>query len=189
MLNVLTETIGNREISTILPVYSSAPCSPQWFAVYMRANHEKRVASYLEGRGIPHFLPLYPSVRRWNDRRVLLDLPLFPGYLFVHLALPSRLQVLEAPGVVRLVGFDGQPYPLPERDIESLRAAMRGSLRFAPHPYLTAGSRVRLVRGPLAGMQGLLLRRKNVYRVVLSLDLIARAAAVEVDAADLERIP
>jgi len=170
------------------PTHCRAHGDPQWFALYTCSNHEKRVAAQLEARRIEHFLPLYRSLRRWTDRCARLELPLFPGYLFAHFALPDRLRVLEAPGVVRLVGFDGQPYPLPESDIEALRAGIRSSLRFEPHPYLTVGSRVRLVSGPLAGMQGILLRKKNIYRVVLSLNLIACSAAVEVDASDLERI-
>src|SRR5262249_32271769 len=120
--------------------------------------------------------------------RVFLDLPLFPGYLFARFALPARLRVLEVPGVVRLVGFNGQPYPLAESDVETLRTGIRSAVRIEPHPYLTAGLRVRVARGPLAGMQGVLVRRKNVCRVVLSLELIARSAAVEVDTADIERV-
>ncbi len=171
------------------------PCAPveavsssAWFAVYTCANHEKRVAAHLGARGVEHFLPLYRSRRVWKDRRVFLELPLFPGYLFARFALPERLRVLDVPGVVRLVGFNGQPYPLAESEVETLRSGIHSAPRIEPYPYLTAGSRVRIARGPLAGMQGILVRRKNVCRVVLSLELIARSAAVEVDAADIERV-
>jgi transcription antitermination factor NusG len=159
----------------------------QWFALYTCANHEKRVAAQLEARGVEYFLPLYRSVRKWTDRRVELELPLFPGYLFVHFDPGARVRVLEIPGAVRFIGFNGQPHPLAESEIETLRTGVRSWLRMEPHPYLKAGSRVRIVRGPLAGVEGFLLRKKNFYRVVLSLDLIARSAAVEVDAADVER--
>jgi transcription antitermination factor NusG len=162
--------------------------SSHWFALYTCANHEKRVATHLEARGIEHFLPLYRSRRVWKDRRVFLDLPLFPGYLFARFALPARLRVLDVPGVVRLVGFNGQPHPLVESDIETLRAGMRSAACMQPHPYLTVGSRVRIARGPLEGMEGILVRKKNICRLVLSLELIARSAAVEVDAADIERV-
>ena len=158
-----------------------------WYALYTCANHEKRVAAQLEARGVDHFLPLYRSARKWSDRRVQLDLPLFPGYLFVHFVWGARLRVLEIPGAVRLVGFNGQPYPLEKSEIECLRTGIRSCLQMEPHPYLTAGSRVRIARGPLTGVEGLLVRKKNIYRVVLSMDLIARSAAVEVDAADIER--
>jgi transcription antitermination factor NusG len=161
---------------------------PLWYAVYTNVNHEKHVAQQLGQRSIEHLLPLYDSVRRWKDRRVRLQRPLFPGYVFVRLALRDRLQVLQIPSVVRLVGFGGQPYPLPDTEIESLRKAIMNALRIEPHPYLTVGSRVRIVRGPLAGVEGILAQKKNLCRVVLTLDLIARAAAVEVDATDIERI-
>ena len=161
---------------------------PRWYAAYTCANHEKRVTTELDLRAVEHFLPLYNSVRRWKDRQVRLDLPLFPGYVFVRLALRDRLRVLQIPSVVRLVGFGGQPYPLSDREIDSLRAAILNALRIEPHPHLTAGSRVRIVGGPLAGAEGILARKKNLCRVVLTLDLIARSAAVEVDAADIERI-
>jgi transcription antitermination factor NusG len=169
--------------------FAAQPQTQQWFTVYTCANHEKTVAKRLDARRVEHFLPMYTSVARWKDRRVKLDLPLFPGYMFVRLELGERLRVLEVPGVVRLVGFNGQPYPVSDTEIESLRTGIQNALQFVPHPYLNVGSRVRVKRGPLEGIEGILVRRKNVYRVVLSLHLIARSAAVEVDAADIERIP
>jgi transcription antitermination factor NusG len=159
-----------------------------WFALYTCANHEKRVAAQLESRGVDHFLPLYSSVRRWKDRRIRLQLPLFPGYIFVRLALTERLRVLEIPGVARLVGFNGRPCALPKDEIEVLRKGNLNQLRIEPYPYLTVGSRVRINQGPLAGMEGILVRKKKIHRVVLSLDVIARSAAVEVDASDIERL-
>jgi len=159
-----------------------------WFALYTCANQEKRVAALLAVRGVEHFLPLYRSHRNWKDRRVFLDLPLFPGYVFARFAWPERVRVLEARGVVRLVGSKGRSTPLAESEIEALRAGIAGALRLEPHPYLTAGARVRILHGPLAGMKGILVRRKNSCRVVLSVDLIARSVALELEAADLERI-
>lgn len=173
-----------REATALLSVGSE----PQWFALYTCANHERRVAAQLDARGVEHFLPLYRSRRNWKDRRVFLDLPLFPGYVFARFAIAARRPVLEACGVVRVVGSKGQPSPLAGSDIEALRAGLNGALRFEPHPYLTAGKRVRILQGPLAGMTGILVRRKNSCRVVLSVDVIARSVAVEVDVADIERI-
>lgn len=178
---------GTPQISSEGPLLSTGN-EPQWFALYTCANHEKRVAAQLEVHGVERFLPLYRSRRNWKDRRVFLDLPLFPGYVFVRFEWPDRVRVLQARGVVRLVGSNGQPCPLAERDIEALRTATAGALRFEPHPYLTTGTRVRILHGPLAGMTGILVRRKNSCRVVLSVDLIARSVALEVDAADIERI-
>jgi transcription antitermination factor NusG len=156
--------------------------------VYTCANHEKRVADQFASRDVEHFLPQYESVRRWKDRKVWLQLPLFPGYLFVHLALQERLRVLQVPGVVRLVGFEGSPTPMPEEDLERIREFLGRGWHAEPHPYLPAGRRARVVCGPLARMEGIVLRRKNRSRLVLSFDLIQRSMAVEMDEADLEAL-
>jgi len=166
----------------------ASPPEQYWYALYTCANHEKRVARELCLRGVKHFLPLYRSVRKWKDRRVNLDLPLFPGYLFVHLTTSDRLRVLQVPSVVCLVGFGGQPYPLPTQEIEALRAGISSGLRIEPHPFLTVGSRVRLKQGPLEGLEGILVRKKNTHRVVLSVSLISSSASVEVDSTDVEKI-
>lgn len=156
-----------------------------WYAAYTCAHHEKRVREQLERRSVETFLPVYDTVRRWKDRRMCLKLPLFPGYVFVRMALTDRLRVLQVPSVVRLVGFNGQPAALADEEIEALKKGLACSLRAQPHPYLTVGRRVRVVRGPLEGMQGILLRKKNLTRVVLSLDLIMRSVAVEIDPSEL----
>ena len=161
---------------------------PRWYAAYTCANHEKRVAEQLGLREVEHFLPLYTSVRRWKDRRVMLELPLFPGYVFVHMVLGDRLQVQTVPGVARLVGFDGTPAALPEEEIGALRTSLGRAIQAEPHPYLTAGRRVRMKSGPLAGMEGVLLRRKGSFRLVISIDLIQRSVAVDAEAADVELI-
>lgn len=157
-----------------------------WYAAYTSANHEKTVAAELGRRNTESFLPLYSSVRRWKDRRMQLDLPLFPGYVFVHMALRDRIRVLQVPGVARLVGFGGLPVALPDDQVDALRTGLKGQLHAEPHPYLLVGRRVRIVRGPLQGAEGILVRKKGVFRFVLSLELIARSVAVEVDATDVE---
>jgi transcription antitermination factor NusG len=159
---------------------------PLWYAAYLQANHEKSVAEQLAHRSVEHFLPLYETVRQWKDRRVRLKVPLFPGYLFVRLALCNRLKVLQVPGVARLVGFEGAPTPLPEREIEALRRSLASGLRAVPHPYLTVGRRVRILNGPFQGQEGILSRKKNRVRVVISLDLVMRSISVEIDPAILE---
>lgn len=160
---------------------------PRWYAAYTSANHEKRVAGQLSVREVEHFLPLYASVRRWKDRRVRLQKPLFPGYVFVRLALRDRLQVLSVPGVARLVGFSGTPMPLPDKDIAALRTSLACGVRAEPHPFLTVGRSVCVKSGPLAGMRGILVKRKGKYRVVISIDLIQRSiqADIENDALEL----
>src|SRR6267378_5914263 len=111
-----------------------AMVEPRWYAAYTCANHEKRVAAELGAREVEHFLPLYSSVRRWKDRRVNLDLPLFPGYIFVRFALRNRLRVIQIPSVVRLVGFGGYPTALPDTEMEIMRSGLSERLRAEPHP-------------------------------------------------------
>jgi transcriptional antiterminator NusG len=164
----------------------SVDAHPFWYAVYTSANHEKKAAAEISRRGVESFLPVYRTSRRWSDRRVELELPLFQSYVFVHLSLSDRLTVLQVPGVVRLVGFGGLPAPLPDDQMQALRSGLNGRLRAEPHRFLTAGRRVRLKDGPLMGMQGILLRRKGKFRVVISIALIQRALSVDVDIADVE---
>ncbi|MBZ5540980.1 MAG: UpxY family transcription antiterminator [Acidobacteriia bacterium] len=139
-------------------------------------------------RSVEAYLPLYVSVRRWKDRRVHLQLPLFPGYVFVHLALRDRLRVLQTPSVVRLVGFSGQPAALPDQEMEALRQGLAREMCLQPHPYLKVGHRVRVRSGPLQGLEGILVRKKNESRFVISLDLIMRSVAAEIDVAELEPV-
>jgi transcription antitermination factor NusG len=160
-----------------------------WYALYTCSRHEKCVAQQIEQRSITCFLPLYRSVRRWRDRRKEVELALFPGYVFVRLAPRDRLRVLALPSVVRLVSFNGQPAALPEAEIEQMRQRLVRGSRAEPHPYLRVGRRVRVSGGPMEGLEGIVVRRKDRCRVVFSLDLIMRSVAVEVDESDVEPIP
>jgi transcription antitermination factor NusG len=162
------------------------PANQPWFAAYTCARHEKHVARQLRERQIDCFLPLYRTLRRWKDRQKQIDSPLFPGYVFVRFAHQERLRVLQVSGVVHLVTFNGEPAALDDGEIESLRRGMANGLCAEPYPYLKVGRRVRVKYGPLAGTQGFLVRRKDKYRVVLSIDLIMRSIAAEVPIADLE---
>src|SRR5277367_3338882 len=168
--------------------FSSHYSESRWYAAYTSPRHEKSVAQQMEGNRIQYFLPLYQSVRRWKDRRKEIELPLFPGYIFVHVALRDRLQVLRLPGVLQFVAFGGKPAVLPAAEIESLRDGLMRGLRAEPHPYLKLGGRVRVHSGPMSGVEGILVRRKEKFRVVLSIDLIQRSVAVEVDESEIEPI-
>lgn len=159
---------------------------PRWFAVHTRSRHEKSASEQLRCREIETFLPLYQSTRRWQNGDHDVQLPLFPGYTFVHIYSKDRLQVLKTPGVVRLVGFNGTPVPLEDREIEALRCALALGVKVAPHPYLTIGRRVRVTAGPLNGYEGVLLRRRGEQRVVLSIDLIQRSILLIIEASALE---
>jgi transcription antitermination factor NusG len=160
---------------------------PRWFAVYTASRHEKKVAQHLAQRAIEFYLPLYKSRRKWSDgSRVTLDLPLFPGYLFVHIRRSERVRVLDVPGALAVVGGTGrEPVPLPDEAIDALRSGLH--LRHAePHALLAVGQRARICSGALAGMEGVVVRKKNGLRVVLTLEYIQRSVSVEVAAEDLE---
>jgi len=157
-----------------------------WYALYTCARHEKQVAEQIEQRSMTCFLPLYRSVRRWKDRRKELELALFPGYVFVRMALENRVRVLQLPGVVRLVSFSGRPAILPAGEMEALKARLSCGVGVEPHPYLRAGRRVRVRQGAMEGLEGIIVRRKEHCRVVFSIELIQRSVSVEVDESDLE---
>jgi transcription antitermination factor NusG len=159
-----------------------------WYAVYTAVRHEKVVAQQLEQRSVEAFLPLYRSLHRWKDRRKLVELALFPGYVFVKIAIEERIRVLQVPGVVHLVSFNGKFPALPETEITALRSGLQNNFYAEPHPYLRIGKRVRVMRGPMTGAEGILIRKKDKYRVVISIDVLMRSVAVEVDGADLEAI-
>lgn len=158
--------------------------SPHWYAVYTFPRHEKSVAEQLKLKSVESYLPLYEKLSRWKDRTCLLQLPLFPGYVFVHIPLSQRVAVLNLSGVVRIVGFNGRPAPLPDNEVESLRRYL-SRRKAEPCRYLSAGKRVRINAGPLQGLEGVILRRKGKMRVVVSIDSIQRSIALELEAADV----
>lgn len=174
-----------NSMDAALPVLPEAYVAQRWYAAYTCARHEKRVAEQLKQRDVESLLPLYQTVRRWKNGKARVQVPLFPGYVFVRIALKDRLQVLNVPSVVRLVGFDGHPVPLADEEVEAIRTCLNRGTSLSPHPYLTTGRRVRVVRGPLEGIEGKVVRQKNQTRFVISLDLIQRAVATEIDQDDL----
>ncbi len=160
--------------------------SAKWFAAYTTPRHEKAVVRQLDARRLECFLPLYSSVkRRKNGCRVTVDRPLFPSYVFVRVKRRDSAKVLQIPGVLSIVGTAREPSALPCSEIESLRAGLR-LRQFEPHPYLVAGEKVRITAGSLEGMVGVLVRRKNDFRVVLTLDLIRQSVSVEVGVDEIE---
>lgn len=169
-------------------VPQALPPGKLWYAIYTRAQHQRQVATHLGRQAVECFLPLYESVRRWKDRRVVLSLPLFTSYVFVHLEPSERLRVLQTPGVVNLVQFGGVPCPIPDAEIEGLQACLARNVRMRPHPYLTVGRRVLVRSGPMEGLEGILVRRKSDYRLVLSIDSINSSVCVELDAIDVEPV-
>lgn len=158
----------------------------QWFAAYTTPRHEKAVVRQFGVRHLESFLPLFTSMRRWkNGCHVAVEQPLFPGYVFVHLPRRRWVDVLQVPGVISLVSSGRQPSPLPAQEIESLREGLP-CRQYEPHPGLAAGDKVGIVKGPFAGMTGVLLRKKKDYRVVLTLELIMQSVAVEIGTDEIE---
>jgi transcription antitermination factor NusG len=160
----------------------------QWYAVNTRNNHEKRVAGQLREHQLETFLPLYHCRHKWrNGVCAELDLPFFPSYLFVRMSLQSRLRVLNLPGVIGLAASSTRPTVLPDDEIEALRLATAAA-GAQPHAFLYVGERVRVTAGPLTGVEGILARRKQELRLVLSVELIMRSVAVEVSEYDVEPV-
>jgi len=154
--------------------------SSKWYAAYTMPRHEKLVAAQLGMRELETYLPLYRTVHHWNRREAEVDLPLFPGYVFVNMPIADRVRVLEQPGVVRLVGTNGRAIPLPEGEIERLRSSL-AFCKAEPYPFMTAGRKVRIKSGPMAGFEGKILRRKGKLRLVVSLEMISCSVVLELD--------
>jgi transcription antitermination factor NusG len=159
-----------------------------WWAVYTRHQHEKVVADMLAAKGVEVFLPLYESIRRWKDRSKVLALPLFPCYVFVRGLANQRLQVVSTPGVHMILTRGERIATVPDEEIDSIRRTVEGTFRVEPHPFLKVGERIRVIRGTLEGVEGILVRKKNVYRLILSVNMLAQSVAVEIDACDVEPV-
>jgi transcription antitermination factor NusG len=167
---------------------NNRPDSPAWWALYTRHQHEKVVADTLTEKGFEVFLPLYNSVRRWKDRNKVLSLPLFPCYVFVFAAMDRKLQVVTTPGVHMALTCGDKMATIPEPEIQAVRRVTEGYFDVEPHPFLRCGDRVRVTRGSLKGIEGILTRKKNMFRLVLSVDMLAQSVGVEINAVDVEPI-
>jgi transcription elongation factor/antiterminator RfaH len=161
-----------------------------WYAVATRSRQEKVAASLLESLAIAHFLPLVNEERRWSDRKQMVSLPLFPGYLFVNIArsCETKLRVLKVPGVVNFVGNQHGPVAIPTEQIDSIRTVLLNGIECSSYPLLRAGNRVRIVRGPLAGIEGIFLRSGSDSKLVISIEMIQRSLAVSLRGCDIEPV-
>jgi transcription antitermination factor NusG len=162
--------------------------SQLWYALYTRHQHEKIVDQILTYKGFNTFLPLYATVHNWKDRSKALTLPLFPSYVFLNGGIERRLDILTTPGIYGLVSSAGQPDAIPESEIEAIRRVVESGTRVEAHPYLKCGDWVRVKSGPLAGIEGILVRKRNLSRLVLSVAILGTAAAIEVGAFQVEAI-
>jgi transcription antitermination factor NusG len=152
-----------------------------WFALQVRMRHEAGVADHLQGKGYEWFLPLYKTRRRWSDRVKQIDSPLFPGYLFCRFNPHDRLPILKTPGVTQIVGYNHVPVPVDEQEIEAIRRLVASGVPNFPCAYLEIGSKVRIEAGALRGLEGILMDIKGKRRLVLSITLLQRSVAVEID--------
>lgn len=182
-------TASPDEIRPTLEVAPAAPNTLRWFAVYTTCRHEKRIAQHFGYRDIEFYLPLYRSERKWRDgSKVELDLPLFPGYIFVHIRRSERTSVLSVPGAVAVVGgTGGEPAALPDDAIDALREGLMAR-KVEPHALVRVGQQVRIRSGAFAGMSGVVVRKRSGLRVVLTLEQIMQSIAVEVGEDDLDPI-
>lgn len=159
--------------------------SLRWFALRTKSRHEKLVRDRLAGLGIEQLLPTVKRLSQWKDRKKEIEAPLFSGYCFGRFAWQERTPVLKVSGVVEIVGGGSRPEAIPEEEIAALRALMTSTLRYDAHPYLHEGMEVEVIRGPLEGVRGILLRKDKRHRLVIAVHLIQQAAAVEINAADI----
>lgn len=159
----------------------------QWYAAYVKHQHEKKAAAHLQRKGVDVFLPEQKVSRVWKDRKKLLSLPLFPGYLFLRSDLRDRIEILNTPGIFFLVENAGRSCPIPDHEIDAIRRVANSGLPAREHPFITAGDRVRVRSGPLAGVVGILSYVKNQYRMVLRVELLRKALSVEVEVANVDR--
>src|SRR6267143_2285280 len=160
-----------------------------WYALRVRSRYEHTVATHLQGRGYESLLPLYKCRHRWSDRFKEIDLPLFPGYVFCQFDSLNRLPILSIPGVVHVVGVGRTPVPIDESEIAAIQAAVKSGLPRQPWPFLEIGHRVRIACGPLSGVHGILLCFRGHHRLVLSVTLLQRSVAVQVDEAWVQPLP
>jgi transcription antitermination factor NusG len=159
-----------------------------WHALYTRHQHEKSIANVLAYKGFEVFLPLYSAAHRWKDRSKELLLPLFPCYVFLRGGLDRRFDMMTTPGIHMLVTSGGQPAVVSDDEIYAVRQLVENTQRVEPHPFLRSGDWVRVKSGPLRGLDGILVRKKNLFRLVVSLEILGKSAAVEVDASMVDRI-
>jgi len=166
--------------NTYAPSRASVPRLP-WYGIRTKSNHERVAAAVLQNKGYENFLPVYRRRQRWSDRIVETDRPLFPGYVFCRFDARKRLPIVSTPGVVSVVGFGNEPAPVSDSEIDAVRAVLRSGLAAEPCPFLREGQRIRVRRGSLEGLEGILLKKKSDWRIVVSVAMLQRSVAVEID--------
>ena len=177
----MEDTLGSSK-----PPSADSPAA--WHALYTRYQHENIVDQLLREKGFETFLPLYQVHRQWKDRVRQLWVPLFPSYVFIRGGLERRLEIVTTTGFHAIVGSGERAGEITAAEMEAIRQLIETRLKVEPHPFLRVGDRVRVKTGPLAGFEGILTRKKNQHRLVLSVELLQQSVATEVDACQVERI-
>jgi transcription antitermination factor NusG len=171
----------NPALLTAVPQIDSSCAASAWYGVRTRSNAEKLTSEMVSAKGYEAYLPLYRVRRRWSDRMVEKEVPLFPGYLFCRFDAQYRLPILSTPGVVSIISSGRIPLPIPHAEIASIRTAIESGKLVTPCAYLKEGERVRVLAGPLEGVEGILVRKKNHSRMVLSVEMLQRSVSIEID--------
>jgi transcription antitermination factor NusG len=171
------------------PTVTSAPNSQHpWYGIHTRSNGERIAATVLNDRGYEPFLPVYRTRRRWSDRTVTAEVPLFPGYIFCRFDHRKRLPIITTPGVVSILGFGDRPAALLDEEIEAIRAIVDSGIGAEPVPFLREGQRIRVTHGPLKSLEGTLVRKKSGCQLVISVELLQRSVSVEIDPAHIQAL-
>ncbi len=188
MIAAVAKVLIKQDAPVPLSIKSKAADTQHWYAIHTRAKHEKRIAAELQKRGIETFVPVSREVHRWSDRVKVLEVPLFPCYAFVAAAVLVDVQstVLQHPSVLRWVGFQGRPSPIPTEEIVSLQTVMHAGVPVGQHTFVNVGERVRIRGGSLDGVEGILLENEN--QLVVSVDLVGQSVAISLHNYEMERV-
>lgn len=161
--------------------------NPYWYVLHTKCHHEKSAALRLEGKGFEPFVPVRTIVRKWKDRKKKVEFPIFPGYLFIKMPLIKKIEVLQTPGIVRIVG-QGRPETVSENQIHAIRTIIQAEFEYDPYPYLVPGIDVEVIRGPLKGVRGVLEEKRSKHRLIINLEMINNCVATEIDAEDVKPV-
>jgi transcription antitermination factor NusG len=185
---IIAGTVASAPAFNLVPPLPAS--APSWFAIYTRSNFEKRVAAELTASHLEYYLPQIQELHQWTDRKKLVEVPLFPGYVFARFAdcSRSRSEILRIAGTVRILGHGGLIEPVPDSEIDGIRRLLRANVPYLIHPFLREGALVRVKRGPLKDLEGSLVRVKNKTRLLLSLTLLSQSVSTEIDVDDVEVI-
>jgi transcription antitermination factor NusG len=184
------ELLNSQSLQFSLSVAAvTAADSPRWYAIHTRSKHEKRVAAELQERGIETFVPLSREVHRWSDRRRVLEIPLFTCYAFIRVAIVGEVQatVLQHPSVLRWIGFQGRPLPIPDEEILAVQTLLSSGVPVGSHAFVNVGDRVRIRGGSLDGVEGVLVENENERKLVVSVNLVGQSVAISLHNYEVER--